>query len=244
MTEEEKDLLAKQLFSKAYALHKGRENGKPDPDAAVSWYEKAIKLGHTGAMVNLGNIHADRKDYEKTYHWYLEAALAGDADGLQNIGYLYFHGKFVDQDYRKAYDYFLKAYEKGVSTACLFLGHYAEEGILEEPDYEKAIRYYREGMGKGVSACCIMLGAMYAIGKGVERNLWRSMAYYRAARKRGNIHAYYGLGWCFENWMDRKPVHVERAVAFYREGAAKGNAQCIKALERLKKTAGQTVSGR
>jgi TPR repeat protein len=59
MTKEEKERLGNQLFNKGRYLEEGKENGKPDLDSAILWYEKAVKLGNTGAMINLGIIFDD-----------------------------------------------------------------------------------------------------------------------------------------------------------------------------------------
>ena len=103
MTEEEKRELGEKLGLRGQAFLEGTETGESDPDSAILWYERAMKLGYIDAMNNLGAAYLAKGDYEQAYHWFLEAALGGEKNCLYNIGNLYYRGQYVDQDKEKAY---------------------------------------------------------------------------------------------------------------------------------------------
>ena len=129
MTEEEKIEAGNVLNNKGWELQ------QEDPEKAILWYEKAVKLGNITAMINLGNIYEDRGDYKQAYHWYLEAALAGDERGMFNVANMHYYGEHVEQDYEKAYGYFEKLYKAGNVSACFYMGLYAENGFLTSSMY-------------------------------------------------------------------------------------------------------------
>ena len=116
MTKEEREAQGNILNNRGWELQ------QEDPEAAIPWYEKAVKLGNTTAMINLGNIYEEWEEYDRAYHWYLEAAVAGDERAQFNVANLYYYGEYVDQDYGKAYEYFRKLYERGKVEACLYMG--------------------------------------------------------------------------------------------------------------------------
>ena len=128
--------LGQKYNDKGWDLQNGLTSGTPDPDAAIEWYEKAVKYGSTMAMVNLGNIYEDREEYDKAYAWYLEAALADNEQGMFNVANMHFWGWHVPQDYRKAYDYFVKLNKLGVKGTNYYLGMFAEKGYLGKTDYK------------------------------------------------------------------------------------------------------------
>ncbi len=185
MTGEERKRTGRQLAQKGLVVHRGLETGVPDPDEAVRWYERSVKMGYVPAMNSLGVVHLERKAYEAAYFWFQEAALAGDAESLYRLGTLYFRGEYVRQDLEKACGYFAEAYGKGVREACFYLGYYAEHGLLAAPDCGQAAAYYREGVSSGCAACAAALGRCFRLGRGVPRDEEKSCAYERLARRWG-----------------------------------------------------------
>lgn len=232
MTKEEKQELGSKLALKARSFLKGTDTGVPDPDAAILWYERAMKLGYIDAMNNLGAAYLAKGDYEQAYHWFLEAALGGEKNCLYNIGNLYYRGQYVDQDKEKAYRFFREAYQGGVEEACFYMGYYAEYGLLEEQNPEKAAQYYSEGVSHGCGSSALNLGRLYSMGRGVPMDLEKGHQYTLLAYEKGISEACNNLAVDYENGCGAEQ-DMEKAIAVYREGAVKGVQSCIKALERL-----------
>lgn len=61
--------------------------GKPDFDAAVSWFVKAADLGVADSQFNLAILYARgngvKQDLEQSYKWFAIAAKDGDKDAAQ-----------------------------------------------------------------------------------------------------------------------------------------------------------------
>ena len=234
MTKEEREETAQILFIKARHIHTGWDTGKPDTAGAISWYEKAIKLGHVKAMMHLGNIYSQRKEYENAYYWFLEAALAGSGEGICSLGIMYHLGRLVDRDFKKAYGYFTLAYKQGVPEACYYLGNYASLGYFGVHDTVVAARYYQEGMEKGCIACATSLAIIYGHGApGLPANPKKEFELNQFAADRDDGTACHNLGLCYEFGRGVKP-DMKKALLYYRKGATLGSPCCIKKLERLK----------
>ena len=232
MTKEERKRLAWQLYRKGRMVHFGSDGQKPDPDAAIPWYEKAIKMGSTDAMLNLAGICEKRNDHEQAYQWRLEAALAGDINGIYGVAVMYFYGWYVDQDYQKAYDYFVKLYRAKLPVACFALGLYAEHGYLSKVNYGRARRFYREGTYRGDGLCALHMGRLYSLGLGVPVDLAKGAEYYQLSYDRGEKVACSNLGWCYEVGQGVKK-DMKKALALYREGLKREDKYSVKAMERL-----------
>ena len=232
MTKEEKQELGSKLALKARSFLKGTDTGVPDPDAAILWYEKAMKLGYVDALNELGAAYLVKEDYEQAYYWFLEAALGGDKNCLYNMGNLYYKGQYVDQDKEKAYRYFREAYQCGVWDACFYMGYYAECGLFEDQDYEKAAKYYSEGVSHGCGPSALNLGRLYSTGQGVPVDLEKGHQYALMAYEDDVPEACQNLAVDYENGYGTEQ-DLAKAIALYREGAEKGDETCRKALERL-----------
>lgn len=230
MTKEERELLGNSLNNRGWELETGE---KPDIDGAVSWYEKAAKLGNATAMVNLGNICENREDWENAYHWYLEATYAGDRKGMYNVANMYYWGEYVDQDYLKAYEYFRKLFDMKYPGVCLYMGLYAENGFLEEPDYEAAVRYYEQGIAEGDKYCPVNLGRMYCLGTGVPTDLKKGFELYMLGYVRGDALGATNIGYCYEVGQGVRK-NQQKAAEYYSRAAEMGEEHAAEALERLK----------
>ena len=75
------DITAMNGFGVMLYLGEGIEQ---DGRAAMEWLKKAARGGHTGAMINLGDIFADENQEEAIY-WYKRAADEGNSDGEERL---------------------------------------------------------------------------------------------------------------------------------------------------------------
>jgi TPR repeat protein len=65
-------------------------DGTVDISAARSWYKKAMKQGHAGAMFNIGCLYecglGVEKDMERAIEFFKMAARIGHAESKERIG--------------------------------------------------------------------------------------------------------------------------------------------------------------
>jgi len=60
-----------------------------------------------------GNGCGVAQDYAQAREWYQKAADAGNADAMNNLGWLYANGHGVAQDYAQAREWYQKAADAG-----------------------------------------------------------------------------------------------------------------------------------
>lgn len=76
-------------------------------------------------------------DREEAFRLFSEAAEAGNARAMYNIGCLYQKGQGVDQDYQKAFEYYEKAAEMGDEMAVSRIRDLVNNGCISRDEAEK-----------------------------------------------------------------------------------------------------------
>jgi uncharacterized protein len=81
------------------------------------------------------NRYLDAKDYVKALPFLQQAAAAGSAEAMNNLGMLYLNGWGVGLDYAKAFEGFLRAANLGDSHAMMEVGRlYLKKGTLKDEE--------------------------------------------------------------------------------------------------------------
>ena len=201
--------------------------------------ENLIMLAETEndgwAMVRLGNMYAERNEYDKAYEWYLKAEDACDEDAYDaafNIANMYYYGRYLEQDYKKAYDKFQWLAQHDYTAAIFYMGVYAEYGFLGKVDYKKAITYYEEALTLGDAFSATNLGRMYSLGIGVEKDIKKGFGYYKQAYDMGDDMACVNLGYCYEVGQGVRKSK-RKAIRYYYEGAQRREENAIDNLGRF-----------
>lgn len=202
--------------------------------AAIRWFKKSAAKGCPTAMVNLGNIYEDRKNYKNAYYWYEEAALLEDPKGMFNLANMYHWGWYVDQNYEKAYRYFKKLYELDSfdGAVCMYMGLYAENGYGREKSPEEAIAYYKRGILCGNGCCATNLGVMYSTGEDIPKDEKKGFAYYLRGAALGDSLAYADVGYGYETGQGVQK-DLEKAKEYYEKGAGLGDEKAKENLQNL-----------
>ena len=89
----------------------------------------------------------DRADYKSALRVWMEAANAGDAEAMTNVGEIYERGLGGTPNYEAAVIWYQKAADKGLSRALFDLGTLYEQGQGVEKDQLKALNLYRQAWG-------------------------------------------------------------------------------------------------
>ena len=102
---------------------------------AVDFFDKAAKLGHPEARLNLGIIYAEglagTADYEKAFNLLSNEDIIVSPIAKYYVGLLYYTGKGAHQDFKQAGQYLQASAQAGCKPAQDFLGF--EDGKM--PDY-------------------------------------------------------------------------------------------------------------
>jgi TPR repeat protein len=240
------------------------QHGAP-PEKSFSWYLKAAQKGYAPAQAAVARAHLNGKgvprDPAQALEWCRKAAAQDYAFGQALLGYMYTQGAGVPKDDAKAAEWYLKAAEQGDAGAQAALAGLYYQGLGVPPSFEKAeywIRKAAEGGSKGGKAMLAQplktrqliaakggdpkmqyrVGSGYILGKyGFEKDPAKGVPWIARSAEQGYPAALDGLGYCYERGIGGLPRDVDKALAFYRAAAAKGNPTSIARLRKLREAA-------
>ena len=194
---------------------------------AISLYQEAADMGHSGAEYALGRLYASgqgvERDSAKATEWYRRAAEHGHADAQYSLGERYANGEGVERDGAEAAKWYRKAAQHGHADAQYGLGECYANGEGVERDSAEAAKWYRQAAEQGHANAQFMFGECCRKGEGVERNSAEAAKWYRQAAEQGHANAQYMLG---ERYYSGDGVNedCEEAVKWYRMAAERGHA--------------------
>jgi hypothetical protein len=115
---------------------------------------EAANRGDGAAACRLGDMHREglggvRYSPKATYRWYAKSALAGDANGQNNLGACYEHGLGCAQSYPRAAKWYRLSAAQGLGTAAMNLGYCYLRGHGVPRDSVEALRLFREAVERG-----------------------------------------------------------------------------------------------
>lgn len=121
---------------------------------ALSFYQKAVELGHAGAMHDMAGLLRNggrgiKRDPGLAMALYEKAADTGLTESLVQLGAMYSDRNSVHRDYRKALEFYQRAADAKTPGAFTNLGVLYHEGRGVPRDARKACEYWREGASLG-----------------------------------------------------------------------------------------------
>ena len=135
-----------QLYLKAML----QEFNEKNYQKAIELYEKAIELGNSWAMNNLGVMYDKgegvEQDYQKAKELYEKAIKLGNSQAMNNLGIMYDKGNGVNQDYQKAIELYKKAAELDNDWGTHNLANMYRLGNGVNLDHQKAIELYEKAI--------------------------------------------------------------------------------------------------
>jgi TPR repeat protein len=158
---------------------------------------------------------------------YENAALAGSATAMRELGLLYESGVGVNQDYDKARHWFEKGAEHGDSEAMDQLGglYALGQGVVQ--NYPEARKWFEKSAAAGNAQAMNNLGWSYYMGYGGARDEQQARQWYEKAVVAGNTSAMCNLGALY---VETEQPDYEQGRKWFEKGAAAGDAGCMRAL--------------
>jgi len=229
-----------------------RENETEENEVkAVSLYQRAADLGHTGAQLAIADAYTQcgfrclPVDERRALKWFQAAAEQGDEDGLS--GFLRYYEPSMDADSPNAIvtNLILKAAKQGDSRAQYTLGLLYDRGQGVPQDSTQATRWLRMAASNGNYYAKVHLGLDYLTGRRVPRDyaeeaLWARCAasqvddgkfqlnlnsppsWLGLAAAQGYANAYYLLGWLYYHGHG-VPLDYAQAAIWYGRAAEQGD---------------------
>lgn len=156
-----------------------------------------------------------------------EAANAGDAKAMYNLGYAYMEGKGVKLDIKTGLDWLLKSADAGDDVAQLEVGVVYESGnSYVKKDCATALALYQKSAAQGNTGALVRIANVYTYGIGVQKDYAVAREYFQKIISKNDefsVYGMYGLAiLAYEGWG--QDVDYETAVYWYRKAAELGEA--------------------
>ena len=165
-----------------------------------------------------------RRDYSRAFALFSEAALQGDADGINMVGMSYFHGRGVDKDTHKAAVNFLNAARMGHAQAQYNLGLLlCGEGKACPQGLERSVYWFRKAADQGYVPAFWEMGNAYRDGLGVERDFGEAAAWFERGVQAGGPSCMTFLG-LMHFRGEGMAEDEEGAVQLWQEAADRDNS--------------------
>ena len=198
-------------------MQNGDDGFCPSPTAALRWYRYAAYLGHTEALVALGDAY--RRGWgapimrDQAAGLYRLAARAGSVRGMFAYAVCCERGIGVDKDPFAAVDYYEQAVEHHYAPALNNLGGCYEAGRGVVRNELTAVELYSRAASAGVADAACRLGICYETGRGVEADSANALRLYESAAAHGHAHALYRLGLYYHKRAHERDEDIAGAVS-------------------------------
>src|SRR3984957_13249052 len=188
----------------------------------------------TRFVFEAGRVATARKDFTEARRRYEQAAAAGYAMAMNNLGGVYEGGDGVPLNYVEAARWYGKAVAAGEPIAMVDLGWLYETGHGVARDYAEAVRLYEAAAKAGVPAGMNNLGLLYMYGKGVARDYAEAKRLFEQGAALGEASAMNSLGAIY-NEGDGVPRNVTMARQWFEKAAALGNPEAKQNLKGMRR---------
>lgn len=176
-------------------------------------------------------------DKSEAMRWYKEAALAGHAAAMNNLGSGLSKGEGVHRDYAEAAKWFGEAARQKHPQA---MNNYAQalatgKGVKRDP--HRAVKMWEHAAELGEVGAMYNLGLAHQTGVGVFARLKEAQRWYERAASRGHKLAAFSIGEIFEFQLDDK----NQALYWYKVAGEKGLEDGKRAFVRLLKETSEEI---
>jgi TPR repeat protein len=197
----------------------------PACNEAMQRYPDVIRF-----VFEAGRVASARKDYAEARRLYDQAAAAGYAMAMNNIGALYEGGSGTPVNYVEAAQWYQKAVDAGEPIAMIDLGYQYEHGHGVKRDYAKARELYETALKAGMPSAMNNLGLMYMYGEGMPRDYAEARRLFEQGIALGDASCMNGLGVLY-NTGEGVPRDGRVARQWFQKAAALGNPEAKQNLK-------------
>ena len=155
------DRVGKYLAGECYYFGKGVQT---DATKAVEFLQEAAALREPRAMDLLGTYYRRLRQFDQARKYYEDAAAAGYALSLSNLGVLYMNGEGIQRNPEVAANLFKQGAEKGDSSGMFFYANCLQDGLGVPKDPRAAADWFRRSARAGNSRAmewCRLNGLSY-----------------------------------------------------------------------------------
>lgn len=166
-----------------------RHMANRETEQALEDYRQMANAGYVPAYISIADIYYQRKNYKKSWKWYLKAAEAEDSTGQYYVGYFYQEGLHVTKNTHLAMKYYEKAAEQGLIAAIMAIAYCYQTGIGYKKDMVKAMENYTKAANAGNADAQYKLGILFQTGDGVNKDITLAAEWFQKAAAQGHSEA-------------------------------------------------------
>ncbi len=144
----------------------------------------------------------------------------GDAEGQNNIAYLYERGMGVKQSYTNAKIWYELAAAQGLPEAKHNLAMLTYQGHINNRDTRISVDLFREAADAGLRPSVYMLGVLYMEGEGVFKSYDRAFENFMKAAKLGDPRGQYMVAHIYQAGLIDPDDKSDYAKAYLWSGLA------------------------
>jgi TPR repeat protein len=180
---------------------------------------EAAKQGDSRIQTLIGIYYLRKSDFKNAKEWFEKAAIQGDPNAQNGLGYLYQFGYAVEKDRKKANELFLKSAKQGNPDSQYWLG----ENLFLEGQQKEGFEWSRKAAESGSRDAQYNIAIMYKKGQGVEEDQIQSYLWFSIAARNGHSNAQKYIN----DFNSKLPKDVLDEMTTYVENSIKKNPNCI-----------------
>ncbi len=147
----------------------------------------------------------------------------GNAEGCNDLGWLYDGGHGVSQDYTQAASLYKKSCDGGLVHGCDNLGDLYRDGHGVSQDYTQAASLHKQACDGGDASGCNDLGWLYDGGHGVSQDYTQAASLYKKSCDGGLVHGCDNLGDLYRDGLGVSQDYTQ-AASLYKQACDGGDA--------------------
>jgi len=161
----------------------------PNPIEAMTWIEKAAKLGDAEAQAAIADILKGNGDYKSAFEWEEKAANQGRLVSQYNLSIYYREGKGTAKNLENEFYWLQKAAQGGHTNAKHDLALCYAEGTGTTKDYTQAVKWWEQASKEGNAEGKASLGSCYYYALGVTEDKEKGLQLWKEAAAQGSATA-------------------------------------------------------
>lgn len=192
------------------------EDGEPDYQTALSWYEKAATMGDTNGYEYAGRYYliglGCEADKEKAKAYYEKGFALESAYCAVELALMYEEGNGVEENPQKCFEYLKSAEAWEYPYGLFLLGRCYKHSIGTEEDPDKAFEYFKKAADRGNEKALAELAQSYEYAYGVEQDGPLALKYMKASAEKGFPYAEYKTGYYYMYGLEGVAVDYKEAL--------------------------------
>lgn len=192
------------------------EDGEPDYQTALSWYEKAAGMDDTNGYEYAGRYYllglGCESDKERARAYYEKGYAKDSAFCAVELALMYEEGNGVEENPQKCFEYLKSTAEWEYPYGLYLLGRCYKYSIGTEEDPDRAFEYFKKAADGGNEKALAELAQCYEYAYGVEEDAQLALKYMKASAEKGLPYAEYKTGYYYMYGLEGVPVDYKEAV--------------------------------